>query len=227
MKILIVEDDRDLCDITSLQLQESGYEVDCAYDGEEAEYYLDGGIYDVILLDRMLPQRDGLTLLAKIRAEGRNTPVILLTALDGVHDRIDGLDAGADDYLVKPYEVEELLARIRAILRRPRELVEIPRIAFGDLSLQEECATLFCGKVSRTLSKKETQLMGFLMHNANQILSREQILSRVWGLDAQVEDGNIDNYIYFLRRRLKALPTVVRIATIHGIGYRMELERNV
>lgn len=227
MRILMVEDDKDLCEITSLQLQATGYDVDVAYDGEEAEFYINGGIYDVILLDRMLPKIDGLTLLSKIRSAGRKTPVIMLTALNGIHDRIDGLDAGADDYLVKPYEVEELLARIRAILRRPRELVETEYTRFEDLSLQEDRATLTCGNESRTLSKKETMLMDFFMRNANQILSREQILSRVWGMDADVDGGNIDNYIYFLRRRLKALPTRVGITTIHGIGYRMERKDHV
>jgi len=227
MRILMVEDDKDLCEITTMQLQAAGYDVDCAYDGEEAELYIKGGIYDVILLDRMLPKKDGLTLLLNTRLSGSKTPIIMLTALNRIHDRIDGLDAGADDYLVKPYEVEELLARIRAILRRPRELVETECSMFEDLSLQEERATLFCGKESRTLSKKETMLMDFFIRNANQILSREQILSRVWGMDAAVDEGNIDNYIYFLRRRLKALPTQVCITTIHGIGYRMERRNHV
>lgn len=222
MKVLMVEDDKDLCEVTQLQLKDAGYDVDCAYDGEEAEYYIRTGVYDVILLDRMLPKMDGLTLLSKIRQKGRTTPVILLTALDTIYQRIEGLDAGADDYLVKPYEVEELLARIRAILRRPRKLMETERTMFADLILHEETATLFCGNESRILSKKETQLMDFFMRNANLILSRQQILFRVWGMDADVEEGNIDNYVYFLRRRLKALPTKVCITTIHGIGYRME-----
>lgn len=222
MKILMVEDDKDLCEVTAIQLKAAGYEVECAYDGEEASYYIKDGVYDVILLDRMLPKVDGLTLLSKIRKDGSTIPVILLTALGAISERIEGLDTGADDYLAKPYEVEELLARIRAILRRPRALDAIEHTTFKDLVLEEETASLRCENESRTLSKKEAMLMEFFMRNANQTLSRQQILSRVWGIDSDVEDGNVDNYIYFLRRRLKALPTNVCIKTIHGIGYRME-----
>ncbi|MEG1457964.1 MAG: response regulator transcription factor [Acetivibrio sp.] len=222
MRILMVEDDEELCKITGKQIQKAGYEVDSAYDGEEALLYIEVGMYDIILLDRMLPQIDGLTVLSTIRKKGITTPVILLTALNEIHDRVDGLDAGADDYLVKPYEIEELFARIRALLRRPGKLMERNLLTFEDLILQEEGATLMCGSESRVLSKKETRLMEFFMQNGNQILSREQILSKVWGTDSFVEDGNIDNYIYFLRRKLKALSTQVGIVTIHGVGYRLE-----
>lgn len=226
MKILMVEDDKDLCLATQKQLEHAGYQVQCAYDGEEAVYYADTGVYEVILLDRMLPIRDGVSVLSHIREKNITTPVIMLTALGGIHDRIDGLDAGADDYLVKPYEVEELLARIRAILRRPRVIMEEEHTTFDNLVLDEKKATLRCKEETRTLSKKETILLDFFMRNGNQILSREQILSRVWGVDSCVEDGNIDNYIYFLRRKLKALPTSVQITTIHGIGYRMERRKD-
>lgn len=222
----MVEDDKELSKAAGTALMEAGYQVDFAFDGEEGAQYMQEGIYDVMLLDRMLPFKDGLHLLQEFRRQGKTTPVILLTARDGIHDRIDGLDAGADDYLVKPYDIEELLARIRAILRRPRKLVPHERIIFEDLELFEEEGMLACHMERRSLSKKETQLLGFFMRNANQILTRKQILYRVWGMDAEIEDGNIDNYIYFLRRRLKVLPTNVRIVTIHGIGYRLEREKD-
>ncbi|MFA9465829.1 MAG: response regulator transcription factor [Velocimicrobium sp.] len=222
MNILMVDDDKDLCEVTAMQLQMNGYCVDCAYDGELAKYYIKEGIYDVILLDRMLPKLDGMSLLSELRQRGVMTPIILLTALGAIYDRIEGLDAGADDYLVKPFEVDELIARIRAILRRPRERLEMEGTTFENLVLHGDTATLSCKEECRMLSKKESMLMDFFMRNANQTLSRQQILSRVWGVDSNIDEGNIDNYVYFLRRRLKALPTEVCITTIHGIGYRME-----
>lgn len=227
MRLLLAEDDRDLCDITALQLREAGYEVDIGYDGEEALYYINTYVHDLIILDRMMPWKDGLTILSDIRKKGIMTPVIMVTALNGIHDKIDGLDAGADDYVVKPFEMEELLARIRALLRRPRTIEALDTLSFEDLVLNIEQNTLSCRQELRTLSKRELSVMEFFMRNAGQILSREQILTRVWGMDSYVEEGNIDNYIYFLRRRLKALPTCTIIKTIHGIGYRLERKEDV
>lgn len=218
-----MEDDEELCRGVAFQLDKAGYEYDICHDGEGALYYTDRNFHDLLILDRMLPEMDGLTLLQKIHAKGIAVLVFMVTALNGLHDRIDGLDAGADDYLVKPYDMEELLARVRALLRRPRSIEALNRLKYGNLSLEKEKALLENGARRINLSKREAIFMEFLMLNHDQVLSREQILSRVWG-DNYVEDGNIDNYIYFLRRRLKAVNANVRIKTIHGIGYRMEEE---
>lgn len=222
MKLLLIEDDKELRELMALQLKKAGYETDGCGDGEEGIYYAGHTEYDVILLDRMLPSLEGTEVLRRLRKKGNMTPVIMVTALDGVHDRVNGLDAGADDYLVKPFEMEELFARIRAVLRRPRTFSENTKLTFGDLTYEPSELILSCGEKEKKLSRKEGALMEFFIQNGGQVLSREQILSRVWGIDSQVEDGNVDNYIYFLRRRLKALASLVAIKTIHGIGYRME-----
>lgn len=222
MKLLLIEDDKDLRELVALQLRQEGYETDGCGDGEEGIYYAENTEYAVILLDRLLPSLEGTEVLRRLRKKGIMTPVIMVTALDGVHDRVNGLDAGADDYLVKPFEMEELFARIRAVLRRPRAFSENKKLVFGDLVYEPAELKLSCGEKEKRLSKKEGALMEFFMQNSGQVLQREQILSRVWGIDSEVEDGNVDNYIYFLRRRLKALESTVAIKTIHGIGYRME-----
>lgn len=224
MRVLIIEDDKELCDTMAYHLRREGYEADTCYQGDEADYYFRQGIYDVIILDRMLPQVDGLTLVEHARGLGIVVPVIMVTALNGINDRIDGLDAGADDYLIKPFAMEELLARIRALLRRPTRITEVEKITFGDLVLDSQLHTLTNQENQVSLSKKETLLLEFFMRNKNQVLSRSQILSKVWGMDNFVEEGNVDNYIYFVRRRLASVKCNVKIKTIHGVGYRMEME---
>lgn len=222
MRILLVEDDKDLRELVSLQLNHAGYETDVCGDGEDGIYYAENTEYDVILLDRMLPALEGTEVLRRLRKKGIMTPVIMVTALDEVHDRVNGLDAGADDYLVKPFEMEELFARIRAVLRRPRGFSEKRTLSYGDLTYEPSELTLRCCEREKKLSRKEGALMEYFIQNGGQVLLREQILSRVWGIDSPVEDGNVDNYIYFLRRRLKGLGSFVAIKTIHGVGYRME-----
>ncbi|WP_099468812.1 response regulator transcription factor [Konateibacter massiliensis] len=224
MRLLIIEDDKELCDTLVYQLRQEGYEVDFCCRGDEADYYFKQGAYDAIILDRMLPEVDGLTLLEKIREDGIATPVIMVTAMNGINDRIDGLDAGADDYLIKPFAMEELLARIRALLRRPGKMVDTDFVTLGSLRLDIRLHTLQNEEKEVSLSKKETLLLEFFMQNKNQVLSRNQILSKVWGTDNFVEEGNIDNYIYFVRRRLSAVKSSAKIKTIHGVGYQMEME---
>ncbi len=222
MRLLMIEDDEELCEAVAVHLKKEGYELDICHNGEEVSYYLSGFTHDVIILDRMLPGVDGLTILENIRSHGNTTPVIMVTAMNGIYDRIDGLDKGADDYLVKPFEVLELQARIRAILRRPRKIESPGVLHFQDIELNTNTCVAACKEKSVSLSKREGALLEFFLLHKEQILTREQILSRVWGLDSFVEDGNIDNYIFFLRRRLKALDTKVGIKTVHGIGYRLE-----
>ena len=222
MKLLLVEDDRALCETVKLQLEQAGYQTDVCHLGRDAFYYAAENPYDVIILDRMLPQMDGLTILQGLRRRQITTPVIITTALDGVNDRIDGLDAGADDYLVKPYAVGELLARIRAVTRRPGKLRTDAALRVLDISLNPELRELTGPAGSVRLSKRESALLDYLIRNAGQILPRERFLSYIWGADAVVEDGNLDNYIYFLRRRLKSVGAAPQIKTVHGTGYRLE-----
>ncbi len=222
MRLLLIEDDEELCEAVAVHLKKEGYELDICHNGDEVSYYLTGFIHDVIILDRMLPGIDGLTILKNIRKDGIATPVIMVTAMNGINDRIDGLDKGADDYLVKPFEVQELQARIRALLRRPRKMESPGILNFSDMGLNTHTYVAACGGNSVSLSKREGALLEFFLLHKEQILTREQILNRVWGPDCFVEDGNIDNYIFFLRRRLKALDSKVGIKTVHGIGYRLE-----
>lgn len=222
MRILVIEDDRELCQLICLALNQAGYETDDCHTGSDGLFYAQSQVYDAIILDRMLPEIDGLTVLEALRRRQIRTPVILATALDSVQERISGLDAGADDYLAKPFAIEELVARIRAVTRRPGNLqISSDLTAFG-LRLNPDSHRLAYGLKELNLSKKESALLGYFMKNPGQILPRSRILSYVWGSSSDVEEGNLDNYIYFLRRRLKALQAPAKLTTVHGVGYRME-----
>lgn len=221
MKLLLIEDDKDLCAALSVSLKKEGFEVDISMGGDDAIYYAASAAYDIIILDRMLPLLDGLQILQILRKRNITTPVILVTAMSGISDRIDGLDAGADDYLIKPFDIGELLARIRALVRRPRELNNTSTLQFANFTLNTDLHTLTTEFRTVTLSNKETKLLEYLIKNKGQILTREQIIARVWGLDAFVEDGNLDNYIYFGRRRLNAANCRAQIKTIHSVGYQL------
>ena len=219
MRILLVEDDLKMCDSLSFQLEKEGIIVDVCHDGQDALDFTSQQAHDLILLDRMIPKPDGLQVLKKIRGNGIETPVIFLTALGELYDRVEGLDAGADDYLVKPFAFPELMARIRSIRRRPVALQTSEILTFGELSFDVMQKQLFVGKETCTLSKREAELMEAFMRNPKQVLPRELLLSKVWGPYAEVEDGNLDNYIHFLRRRLKTLNSKLKVKTIRGIGY--------
>lgn len=221
MRILVVEDDKNLNDATVAQLQHEGFEVDAAYNGDEGLYYITEGSYDLVLLDRMLPGMDGVSVLKAARGRGISTPVLLLTALGQIGDKVDGLDAGADDYLVKPFDVRELLARVRALVRRPSQMVAA-ELTYQDLLL-DTTALMLQGELGRcTLSKKETELLAYLIKNAEQTLGRAALFSHVWGPDADVEEASLDSYAHFVRRRLAAVSQRVCLATVRGVGYRLE-----
>ncbi len=220
MRILLAEDDKDLNKALTWQLTGQGYNVDSCYDGEEALYYGNQNIYDVILLDRMLPYHEGTEVLAALRGKSIAAPVILITALGTLQDKITGLDLGADDYLVKPFDFEELLARIRCVTRRSLLLNAQPNLlTYHDITWagKEMCLTGPTG--SSTLSKREGELLESFLHTPEQILSRETLLLKVWGPDSDVEGGNLDNYVHFLRRRLKTVGSSLQIKTIRGVGY--------
>ncbi len=224
MRILLIEDDRDLCEVLRPRLEQAGFAVDCCHDGEEGLYYLCQPVYDAAVLDRMLPGLDGVTLLARARAQGIATPVLLLTALDRVQDRVAGLDAGADDYLGKPFDVRELLARLRALCRRPGG-GEPVQLHAGDLVL-DAGGLLLSGPAGQvTLSRREAQLLEALMRAPGRTLHRTVLFGRVWGPDSEVESGNLDSYIHFIRRRLRAVGSRAQAVTVRGVGYRLEVGR--
>lgn len=224
MRILLIEDDIDLCNSLTFQFKNEGFSIDICNDGDAGLDAILENCHDLIILDRMLPKLDGLSILKKARMENISTPIILLTALGQVDDKVDGLDCGADDYIVKPFEFKELLARIRCICRRPVKINIDEKLYYGDISFDEHQRLLFKDDLSCSLSKKETFLLQLFLKNPNQILTRDILLTRVWGNGADIEDGNLDNYIYFLRRRLSSLNSTVTIKTIRGLGYRLEVQ---
>lgn len=222
MRILIVEDNMELCGAVKFHLEQEGYTVDTCYNGEDGLYFIKQEAYDLILLDRLLPKLNGMDVLTGTRAAGITAPVIIITALDGIGDRIDGLDAGADDYIVKPFDINELLARIRAVSRRPAQWKSTQNIKLNDIELDLMRCTLKGPANKCTLSKKESELLEIFMRNQKNIIPRSVLLSRVWGPVAPVEDGNLDNYVHFLRKRLKFVGSGLFIKTARGIGYSME-----
>lgn len=226
MRILLVEDDRKLNESLAFQLEKEGFTVDSCFDGEESLEWISQNTHDLILLDRMLPGADGITVLEKMRQQQIPTPVILITALGDLNDRVEGLDSGADDYIVKPFAFEELMARIRCISRRPKQWEGNKALTYGDVSFTAENKQLAKTEKFCTLSKREADLMEMFIRNPEQVLPREMLLSKVWGPGAEVEDGNLDNYIHFLRRRLKTVSSSLVIKTVRGVGYRLQEGKN-
>ncbi len=222
MRLLLIEDDESLCLSLSYQLRQDGFAPETCHDGEEGLLWARQQGYDLILLDRMLPGMDGLTLLRQLRREGIHTPVIFLTALGQLGDKTGGLDAGADDYIVKPFAYDELLARIRCVLRRPAVLSGGNLLRYGDVTYDPGSLTLRRGAASTVLSKRLGDLLELFLRNPGQTLPRQTILLRVWGMETEVEDGNLDNYTYFLRRSLRKVGSTLRLTTVRGIGYRLE-----
>ena len=224
MKILVVEDEKGLRDALIRTLTGEGYLADEASDGDEGYRMICTGLYDLVLLDINMPVYDGLEVLRRIRKQGIDVPVILLTARSTVNDKVDGMDLGADDYLTKPFAMPELLARIRMVSRRGTGSNVDHCLRAGDLILDTQTYTLSCADNDRSvrLGAKEYQLMEYLMRNANQILSREQITQRVWGYDADAEYNNVDVYVSFLRKKMKFVHSETKISSVRGVGYELE-----
>ena len=219
MRILLVEDEERLSEALAYILKKNRYAVDTALDGISGQDQAETGIYDIIILDRMLPGREGIGILRNIRAQGIKTPVLMLTAKDTIADRVEGLDAGADDYLIKPFSTEELLARVRALGRRQAELIDGESLQAASMILHPMRGEVECAGRLIKLTMKEAQLLELFMRNKGQVISRDQILDRIWGLECEVEMNNVEIYIYYLRKKLEPLPTNIRIETIRGIGY--------
>lgn len=219
MRILLAEDDEKLNETLVYGLTRAGFDVDACFDGEDALFYGEQNIYDVILLDRMLPRMEGCDVLATLREKGICAPVILITALGTLSDKVEGLDMGADDYLVKPFALEELLARIRCVTRRPHRIVDEETLTLSDIAWRPVENRLTGPAGSCTLSKREAALLEAFLKGGSVTLSRSLLLLKVWGPDSDVEEGNLDNYIHFLRRRLKTVGSSLTIKTVRGIGY--------
>lgn len=222
MRILLIDDDEALCEAVSFELINEGFSVDVCHDGSDGLQFIRQQSYDLILLDSMLPSLSGIEILKKTRSEGIYTPVILVTALGELSDKVKGLDSGADDYITKPFAFQELMARIRSITRRPAHWENIHMLKYGDVVYDSDEKTLTANGHKCSLSKKEGDLLELFLRNPDKTLPRLNILSRVWGPYAEVEEGNLDNYIHFLRRRLTSVRSILTLKTIRGIGYRLE-----
>ena len=224
MRILIVEDEVRLARTLADLLKRQGYTADMCHDGISGLDNASSGIYDLILLDAMLPGKDGFTVLQELRGGGHTVPVLMLTARSDVTDKVHGLDSGADYYLTKPFEPQELLACIRLLLRRGGGDVRLDdALSFGDLKLESGTFSLNCQERSVRLSRREYDLMELLMRNGGQIVTKEQLLLKVWGYDSDAEDNNVEVYISFLRRKLTHLRSAVRIKTTRMVGYCLEV----
>ena len=222
MKILVVEDDERISDAIVEYLSDSHYAVEAAYDGQSAQELLEVFTYDMILLDVMMPQMDGMTLCRNLRKQGISIPILMLTAKDTLNDKIEGLDAGADDYLIKPFELEELSARIRALLRRGTATTA-PVLTWGDLSLDPSTCEVFYNEQSLSLSPKEYKLLEFFLRNGRRVFSRAQILEHLWSFEQVPEEATVKAHIRGLRQKLEAAgaPSDI-IETVYGLGYRLK-----
>lgn len=226
MRILVVEDEKEIADGISLILEKAGYQVDCVYDGLSGLDDIFSEIYDLVLLDIMLPKISGLDIIRNVRAEGITIPIILLTARSQIEDKISGLNIGADDYITKPFDGGELLARIGARLRKQAVIAD-GKIKVFDICLDPSSYKLEKETKSIKLTKKEYQLMEYLMLNKNQILLKDNIICKVWGYEDDTDYNNIEVYISFLRKKLNFVKANARIVTKKGVGYSfMEGEDN-
>ena len=222
MRILLAEDERSLSRAVAALLERNHYAVDAVYDGREALDYLAGGNYDALILDIMMPKMDGMEVLRCLRQEGNSIPVLMLTARTTVPDKVAGLNAGADDYLTKPFDPEELLARVGAMTRRKGAMV-LNEISFQDLTLDLNTVTLRCGARDVQLSPKEFALARLMLSEPSMTYSKDLLISRAWGLDSEATDNNVEAYISFLRKKLRYLGSKVGIRNLQKIGYRLEV----
>lgn len=224
MRILIVEDELHLAEALTQILRKNNYTVDAVNDGGSGLDNALSGIYDLIILDIMLPEMDGISVLKGIRKEGFSTPVILLTAKGEISDKVEGLDSGADDYLAKPFATEELLARIRAASRRKGEILPDNALKFGDIELNTSTLKLSTSSKEIKLILKESELLELLITRKNAVTSKEMVIEKLWGFDSDAEHNNVEVYVSFLRKKLSFLSSSVSINTVRGIGYILEVK---
>lgn len=223
MKILIVEDEKLLADSLKAMLEKKNFEVEVAFDGITGSEYALLGIYDLLILDVMMPGMDGYQLAKQVRAKRCGTPILMLTAKSGVEDRIEGLNAGADYYLTKPFDSRELMACINALLRRQGSQVD--ELVYGNTALDLSSGMLVCGENSIRLSAREFDVMRFLLQAKERNLSKEMLLARVWGYDSNAVENHVEVYVGFLRKKLQAIGSNLRIAAVRRLGYHLEVEK--
>lgn len=222
MKILIVEDERLLADSLKTLLTGKGFQVEAVYDGITGAEYAELGIYDLLILDVMMPGMDGYQVAQKVRQKRCNTPILMLTAKASVEDRIVGLNAGADYYLTKPFDSRELLACINALLRRQGKQVD--ELVYGNVALDLNTCMLICGEKSVRLSSREFDVMRFLLQAQERVVAKEMILAKVWGYDSNAVENHVEVYVGFLRKKLKSIGANVRIEAIRRLGYHLEVD---
>ena len=222
MKILIVEDEVLLADSLKKALEKKGFTVETAYDGETGKEYAELGVYDLLILDVMMPKLNGYDLARQVRKDRCATPILMLTAKSGLEDRIEGLNAGADYYLTKPFDMRELMACINALLRRQGNQVD--ELTFGNTALDLSSGTLVCGENSVRLSAKEFDVMRFLLQSGRNNLSKEVLLAKVWGFESNAVENHVEVYVGFLRKKLAAIGSNVKIEAVRKLGYHLEVE---
>ena len=223
MKILVIEDEKLLALSIRAVLEQKGFDVETVYDGETGAEYARLGSYDLLMLDVMMPGLNGFEVARQIRALRCATPILMLTARSGIEDRIEGLNAGADYYLTKPFDTRELLACVGALLRRQGNQVD--ELAFGNTSLDLSSSLLVCGEKTVRLSAREFDVMRLLLQNGSRIVSKEVILARVWGYDSNAVENHVEVYVGFLRKKLRSIGSDIRIEAIRRLGYHLEVEK--
>ena len=221
MKILVIEDEKLLAESIKTLLESKGFEVETVQDGEAGAEYAELGIYDLLILDVMMPKMDGYQVARTVRAKRCATPILMLTAKSGLEDRIEGLNAGADYYLTKPFDARELLACINALLRRQGSQVD--ELVYGNTSLDLASGMLVCGERSVRLSAREFDVMRFLFQSQGRNLSKEVILARVWGYDSNAVENHVEVYVGFLRRKLQSIGSNLKIEAVRRLGYHLEV----
>lgn len=225
MRILVVEDEYNLADIVSTKLKKEKYNVDVSLDGEEGLDNALTDIYDLIILDIMLPKINGIEILKEIKNNKINSKIIMLTAKSELSDKLLGFEYGANDYVTKPFHIEELIARVNAQLRNNNQNIIKDELEFGDLRLNIRSSTLICTKNNESINIpcKEYQLLEYFMNNPNQIISKDQIYDKVWGADSIFESNNLEAYLSFIRKKIKLIGSDVNIKAVRGLGYKMEI----
>ena len=223
MKILIVEDEKLLAESLEILLKRKGFEVECAYDGKTGEEYAELGIYDLLILDVMMPGMDGYQVAKTVRAKRCSTPILMLTAKSELEDRITGLNAGADYYLTKPFDTRELLACINALLRR--QAGQVDEMSFGNTRLDLSTCILSCGDKCIRLSDREFDVMRFLLQSREKNISKESLLVRIWGFESNATENHVEVYVGFLRKKLLSIGSNIRIEAIRRQGYHLEVDK--
>ena len=221
MRILVIEDEKLLADSIQQMLEQKGFQVECVYDGEAGKEYAELGIYDLLILDVMMPRMDGYEVARQVRLHRCNTPILMLTARSDVQDRIAGLNAGADYYLTKPFDSGELLASINALLRR--QASQVNELVFGNTALDLDTSTLLCDGKTVRLSAKEFDVMRLLLQAGKRNLSKSAILSHIWGMEANAIENHVEVYVAILRKKLSSISSNIRIISVRGVGYHLEV----